>query len=139
MSYLERFSNSLINKSESDNYYEAVQEWRLDHIEMNETEDIKRCLCNKPINELYYIHNINNDNISLVGSICVKKFMKDYNPELMDDIKVTSYNNKQKDKDTLRRRCLMCTKIYELKPEIPNGINHKYCRPCFMSNKLWLK
>uniref|UniRef100_A0A6C0EE69 Uncharacterized protein n=1 Tax=viral metagenome TaxID=1070528 RepID=A0A6C0EE69_9ZZZZ len=76
----EMFYNNLINKSE-DKTIECIKEWKFFKRIINETY----CICGHDILYNYYIKNIINDNKLIVGSTCIKQFMKN-NEELIQSI-----------------------------------------------------
>ena len=73
--YVKNLICKVINKSESDNWDDAVMEWEI--IDCEEDESCSEmCICGKEnIKYLYTIKNIYNANILFpIGSSCIKKF-----------------------------------------------------------------
>ena len=73
--YVKNLICKVINKSESDNWDDAVTEWEI--IDCEEDESCSEmCICGKEnIKYLYTIKNIYNANILFpIGSSCIKKF-----------------------------------------------------------------
>jgi hypothetical protein len=79
MNYKETFIKEIIALSESNNFYQAVLEWKL--ISIFDMEN--NCLCGHPIIENCEIQNIYNDNIVIVGNCCIKKFIKNINSGIL--------------------------------------------------------
>lgn len=109
MSSFERFKTELISKSVSNNYFEALDEWEWLYTVSNEDE----CLCGKTIFNLNYMENRHKGTEIIVGSVCVNKFMKE-NKRLMNNYKVFKYNENAQDKNTLKRRCISCSKLFKI-------------------------
>jgi hypothetical protein len=69
-----KLSEEIVALSVADRWDEARLEWRIDDIYWEEEPDT--CLCGHfPINELCYLRNVKNNARTLVGNVCVKKFM----------------------------------------------------------------
>ena len=73
--YFKTLMNEVIDKSESDNWEDAVEEWKI--IDCEEDEYCSEiCICGKEdLRYLYTIQNKINDNILFpIGSSCIKRF-----------------------------------------------------------------
>lgn len=73
--YVKRMIITVINKSESNVWEEAVTEWEIYDCEEDESCS-ERCICGKEnIKYLYTIRNVVNGNMLFpIGSSCIKKF-----------------------------------------------------------------
>ena len=74
-SYFKRLMKKVIDKSESNNWEDAVQEWCI--IDCQEDEYCSEiCICGKEdLRYLFAIQNTNNKNILFpIGSSCIKRF-----------------------------------------------------------------
>lgn len=68
-------TKGILALSEASKWDEARLEWELDEIRRKKTPEI--CLCgHTPINELCILQNRKNGKKTIVGNVCVKKFMK---------------------------------------------------------------
>ncbi|PIR03950.1 MAG: hypothetical protein COV59_02085 [Candidatus Magasanikbacteria bacterium CG11_big_fil_rev_8_21_14_0_20_39_34] len=68
-------TQSIIEKSESNTWGPAKNEWELDSI--FDSDEQETCACGHfPIKEVCVLRNIQNQNSLNVGNCCVKKFMK---------------------------------------------------------------
>ena len=84
----------IVELSESDNWNDALEEWLLDSIEISEEPD--ECLCGKyPIKELCFLRNHINGNLTLVGNVCVNRFMGIESQPIFHSIKKIQKNNKK--------------------------------------------
>lgn len=65
---------AITEMSISDTWEEAKFEWELEDV--YKSREPEACLCgHSPIHELCYIRNKFNDNLALVGNVCVTKFL----------------------------------------------------------------
>lgn len=71
------FISRLIENSESDTYEEALKEWSFVYLGHSDLEQGYRCLCTKPIANLYHMYNETNGNEIIIGCECVQKFGSD--------------------------------------------------------------
>lgn len=77
----------IISLSESKNWDTAKTEWELDSIDFGDGEDT--CLCGKyGIKQLCFIRNVENGQIVIVGSCCVKKFLGIRSDKIFNSIKL---------------------------------------------------
>lgn len=70
---LERLKEHILPMSNSGDWNNAKNEWRLVGIEIQ--EDWDNCPCGKEIKELCYIQNQLNNNKTYVGNVCVNRFI----------------------------------------------------------------
>ena len=70
---LENLKNHILPLSNSSEWSDAKNEWRLVGIEVQ--EDWENCPCGKEIKELCHIKNQLNGNKTFVGNICVNRFI----------------------------------------------------------------
>lgn len=70
---LENLKNHILPLSNSSEWSDAKNEWRLVGIEVQ--EDWDNCPCGKEIKELCHIKNQLNGNKTFVGNICVNRFI----------------------------------------------------------------
>ena len=127
MSNFNIFKQVLCDNSESDNYYDSVNEWRV-------TDMFKQpnsCICGVKIITNYEITNINNDNTLIIGKICAKKFLNN-NLRLVNDIKRLIYNDQCKNKNKLYRKCNTCNIKYGL----DHIEEHDILSECFECNPI---
>lgn len=68
------FIEILKENSVSDNYDDIINEWRL--YEYSLLPHVNNCICGINIDKNFIIKNNLNDNELIVGSTCIKKFMK---------------------------------------------------------------
>ena len=66
-----KFKSSLLSVSVSDSYLEAVKEWNLDFVFIDDSN----CICGMHIKRCCQIRNSKNNKKLIVGSVCVKKFL----------------------------------------------------------------
>jgi hypothetical protein len=66
-----QFKTILLKHSNNGDYLEAIKEWNLVYIEVEENH----CICGKQILKNCNIKNKSNGNDLIVGSTCVKKFL----------------------------------------------------------------
>lgn len=71
MSKFEIFKEEIIEHSESDNFWEAIEEWRFINLLDGGIRSKARCICTTPIRYEYEIRNENNSNKLIVGSVCI--------------------------------------------------------------------
>jgi|SRR6056297_1020917 len=72
----------VINISESNNWDDAIKEWKIFDVVELEKREFEQCLCGKyPIKQVIKLNNKNNNREINVGNCCVNKFfgIKDYN------------------------------------------------------------
>jgi len=69
----ERLKDHILPLSMAKTFSVACNEWKLVAIEMHEEFD--NCPCGQPIKELCYIENIETNNKTYVGNICVNRFI----------------------------------------------------------------
>jgi hypothetical protein len=68
----ERFISEILKHSNSNNYYDAINEW----IYMSSYEcHGSNCICGQDIVEVCCIHNIFNSNSLEIGNVCVRQFI----------------------------------------------------------------
>ncbi len=68
------FPSKIIGLSNGDNWNQAIQEWKLEDIEMLDSGEFETCLCgHTPIRELCHIRNTENGNRATVGNVCITK------------------------------------------------------------------
>ena len=72
MSYIENFSNAILESSNSNTYEEAIKEW-ISYGEEGEGEE-QTCICGHPIKITCQVINTENGNVLTVGNCCIKKF-----------------------------------------------------------------
>jgi len=126
------FINELIECSESDIYDDALDEWEF----ISKTvllHEHNKCICGKKIKILYNIVNSKNDNNLIVGSVCIKKFMKN-NHRLYTEFKMINYNKKAEQERLYRRRCKTCFKLYEIF-ELEQHLWRHNCIQCYYNQK----
>lgn len=70
---LERLKEHILPMSNSSEWSDAKNEWRLVGIEIQ--EDWDNCPCGQEIKELCYIQNQLNNNKTYVGNVCVNRFI----------------------------------------------------------------
>lgn len=126
MSKFEIFCKEIIKLSDSDNFNEAVKEWYLIGLDEEKTN----CICGQFIINNCIIQNKLNHNISIVGNVCIKKFMNNNNI-LINDMNLQLYNNKCKKNNKLYKKC-KCGKKIKLKELNEHDWKHK-CLKCFFS------
>lgn len=69
-----KLTKEIINLSNNNNWEQAKSEWKLNYIERS--EEPLTCLCGHyPINELCYMINSVNNNETIIGNVCVTKFL----------------------------------------------------------------
>lgn len=73
-SYLENLSKHIVERSVSEDFMVAKEEWELDRIKI--TKEFGKCPCGHAIKEHCYIKNKLNHNMTHVGNECIKKFMR---------------------------------------------------------------
>ena len=62
--------------SSSDQSDMCINEWKFSHYSKANPGDGIICICGKEIQNLYYIENTINNNLLMVGSNCIEKFMR---------------------------------------------------------------
>lgn len=107
MNHYEKFSKALLELSVSKDYEEATNEWDIYNLYTGETV----CLCSKKIKNQFEIINKHNQNKSIVGSVCIMKFMAK-NEEMQQTLKRRIYNEKQKKLDSSKRKCSGCMQTF---------------------------
>lgn len=97
-----------LKENSNDKTTSCIDEWDFLGFVFN---GVDNCICGKDIKNLYEIKNSENDNILIVGSSCVKKFM----PNVHMQYKTKVQKIKKEMKDILKyydgHRCKKC-KIY---------------------------
>lgn len=74
----DQFKSELIQMSVSDNWNNAIQEWRVvDIYKLSSDEEDEFCLCGHPIRNICVVSNTVNEKQCNVGNICVKKFISE--------------------------------------------------------------
>ena len=69
-----KLSQEIINLSDADCWDLAKLEWELEDVYREDEPDT--CLCGRfPINEICVLRNKRNNNQTIVGNVCVKKFL----------------------------------------------------------------
>jgi len=86
-----KFMEIITSMSESNNYYEAIHEWR--QYTISYIDDV--CICTTSIYNRYHIVNMLNDNQTIVGSVCIKKV-----PKCFFKDKIISLDKEIKSRDT---------------------------------------
>lgn len=126
-----KFKKVLCENSVSDDYSQAVKEWK--HHRYDNRED--NCICGVNIIHRYHIKNIHNSNIVIIGSICIKQFMKD-NKELVQEvdnhIEILAKNkyNKNCEKDKkLYRKCDTCLTKFKIE-KLSHHETYLECERC---------
>jgi len=126
----DKFQRELIKSSESNIYLKAEREWTLNGYSKGDTN----CICGVKIKNQFRIRNINNNNILIVGSICIKKFMI-CNVRLITDLDRTIYNIKCQHLNKLYRKCDTCNKRYNIY-DLSEHDWKKECKNCFIDKQI---
>lgn len=66
-----KFKTTLIESSTSNNYEEALKEWKLQYLIKKESN----CICGQHIINNCIFKNLTNNNYITIGNVCVKKFL----------------------------------------------------------------
>ena len=126
MSSFDKFKSTLIDNSLCNSFPKVLDEW--DFVSMSTGDD--ECICGKKIINTTTMRNLINGNEIIVGSVCVKKFMKD-NKRIMTTFQIMNYNENAKQKQLLKRRCVTCSKLFK----IHNIDHHEWKLQCVMCYK----
>lgn len=129
MANFEKFKSTLIDKSIGNTFHEALDEW--DFIAMSRDDD--NCICGKKIVHTNTMYNMENGNEIIVGSTCVKKFMKD-NERIMTAHQIMNYNENARQKGRLKRRCKTCSKVFTIHKIDDHNWKHQ-CTSCYKTKK----
>ncbi|MGB3456231.1 MAG: hypothetical protein WBG08_01005 [Litorimonas sp.] len=74
MSSQQALKDHIIGLSESDQFFDAKNEWVVGGFTLE--DDWDECPCGKEIKELCHLINTRNGNRTYVGNVCVKKFIE---------------------------------------------------------------
>jgi len=129
MSNFEKFKTVLIDNSVCNTFHGALDEW--DFVSMSTSDE--HCICGKKIINTNTMYNTINGNEIIVGSVCIKKFMKD-NERIMSTYQIMNYNENAKDKQRLKRRCITCSKLFTIHKIDEHGWKHQ-CTSCYKTKK----
>lgn len=126
-----RFKEVLCEKSVSNDFNRAVLEWKRHAYDYR----LDNCICGVDIIHRFHIKNIHNKNIVIVGSTCVKNFMKD-NEKLIEEVDYQieiigkdKYNKKCEEDDKLYRKCDTCLKKFKIE-KLSHHDTVKECDRC---------
>ena len=81
----QNLKNHIIPLSEASDFDNAKLEWHLERIEVS--DDFDHCPCGKEIKEHCYLRNIQNNNETYVGNVCVSRFIGLDTGNLFDGLK----------------------------------------------------
>lgn len=86
-----KFKETLVGLSESDNYNQALKEWKFIYT----TEKDNNCICGHPIVKNCVFENKINNAVVVIGSTCVKKFLNlDYSQHFNIKLLLKKYSLK---------------------------------------------
>lgn len=106
-----KFTKQICKSSESNEYDIAEHEWVF--FKQTTATTKYKCICGVNIEHKFHIRNVFNKNELIVGSVCIKKFLKN-NQALIKNVEVSIYNNDKKDRAFLYRKCTTCHNKYNL-------------------------
>ena len=130
MNKFDIFCKVLIKNSEADNYHEAIDEWSYNLFFYEAT----KCICSQKIEKCFRVKHKYIDNKYLViGSSCIKKFMKG-NKRLIDNVNVIEYNERVQKLEKLYKKCFDCNQKFML-TNLKEHIWKKRCLKCYLNKK----
>lgn len=103
-SYKIQFMKKIIKYSVSDNYKDAIKEWRVENVF---TEDYY-CICGHEIKENSVVKNINNDTRLRIGCVCIKKFFSQEQIEMMNKLRRNTEECLNCDKRIIKNDIHLC-------------------------------
>jgi len=118
---VKKFKSILLENSQSEDYAEAVNEWRY-YVRKAGEVGCDKCICGTPIVYQHAIANAKTDKVLTVGSECIKKIR---NKEIRDGMKLQLKIDKGNIKD--KRICIVCCD-YRVGNKEPT---YNICKSCY--------
>lgn len=107
----ERLKAHILPLSNSQEFHDAIKEWRLVGVEISEEFD--NCPCGQEIKEHCYIENKSTGHKTYVGNICINRFIGINTGNLFDSLKRIARDSKANANEDLINHAYKLGYIYE--------------------------